>query len=229
MREDAAGVIPRPTGDSELGWARIVVHYQGDIIQGVPPIFEGAFSVNGVVHHIMTKDNYLRNRLTLDPELLSPLNDPDSNLVIWRDSDIMSGHEEQFARINTSLPNSSYQQSQTCGHDSLSFNTDPLLNPALRKAVSHPWYDPFGVLGIALHNESFAKRDDVAGGSMGTKSVTAIKALPTGGLNFPPVSQTQSAKMQGVRKVKRLYIWASPPIAAIHNSTEHSRMPPHRF
>lgn len=179
MREDAAGVTPRPTGKSELGWARIMVHTQGDVVQGTPPIFEGAFSVNGVVHHIMTKENYLRNKLTLDPELLSPLNDPDSRLVIWRDSDVMSAHEEQLALASGDLPDSSYRPTRphTCGHDDLSYNTDPLQNPALRKASSHPWYDPFGVLGMSFRNESLLKRDDVAGGGTGSTLVTVMSGI----------------------------------------------------
>jgi hypothetical protein len=179
MREDTAGVSPRPSGKSELGWARIMVHHQGDVVQGIPPIFEGAFSVNGVIHHIMTKENYLRHKLTLDPELFSPLNDPDSHLVIWRDSDIMSPHEEQLAYISGiidgSLP-SNYRPTgpQTCGHDNLPFNTDPLENPALRIATPKPWYDPFGVLDISFRNESFFKRDDVAGGGTGSNFASSI-------------------------------------------------------
>lgn len=173
MREDAAGVTPRPAGKSELGWARIMVHHQGDVVQGIAPIFEGAFSVNGVIHHVITKENYLRNKLELDPELVSSVNDPDSGLVIWRDSDVMSSLEEQIARlsgvIGGSLP-SSYAPARphTCGHDNLSFNTDPLENPALRATSINPWYDPFGVLDISLPNQSF-KRDDVAGGGTGSK------------------------------------------------------------
>jgi hypothetical protein len=182
MREDAAGVIPRPTCKSELGWARIYVHHQGDVVQGIPPIFEGAFSVNGVVHHVMTKENYLRHKLTLDPELFTPLDDPDSRLVVWRDSDIMSPLEEQLASIRSTFgdsPDSIYRPAhpQTCGHDNLSFNTDPLENPALRKAAPNPWYDPFGVLDTSFHDESFVKRDDVAGGGTGSKLVAAKSVI----------------------------------------------------
>ncbi|KAL5518495.1 hypothetical protein ACEPAH_177 [Sanghuangporus vaninii] len=89
MREDAAGMIPRP----ELGWARILVHSQGDADRGIPPVFEGAFSVRGVTHNIQTRDNYLRKRHALDPELLEG-NNPDSQLVIWRDSDVVSDKDE---------------------------------------------------------------------------------------------------------------------------------------
>lgn len=124
----------------------------------------------------MTKENYLRNKLALDPGLISVSNDPDSHLIIWRDSDIMSPHEEQLAHISGIIDGSldpDYQPSQwqTCGHDDLSFNTDPLKNPALRKGALNPWYNPFGVLDMSFQNNSFIKRDDVAGGGTGSTLV----------------------------------------------------------
>ena len=174
MREDAAGVLPRPSGQKELGWARIMVHHQGNVVQGIAPSFEGAFSVNGVVHHVMTKENYLRNKLDLDPELVSPLGDLETPLVIWRDSDIMSTHEEKIARFggfNDSTLDPAYTSSgpQTCGHDHLDHNIDPSLNPALRKPAVSPWYDPYGVLDAPFLDSSLRKRDDVAGGGSGNK------------------------------------------------------------
>jgi hypothetical protein len=141
-----------------------MIHHQGDVDEGIPPVFEGAFSVDGVIHHIMTKENYLRNRLELDPELVSFPSDPDSRLVIWRDSDVMTPHEEQAARNGGTVV-----RPQVCGHDNLSYNTDPWLNPMLRKPGVSPWYDPLGVLDTSLSNESVVKRDDVAGGGSGSK------------------------------------------------------------
>lgn len=163
MREDAARVLPQSSRIRELGWARIMIHHQGDAAEGIAPVFEGAFYVNGVVHHIMTKENYLRNKLDLDPEVVSPPTDPDSHLVIWRDSDIMTSHE------HATHIGSTVTRPQLCGHDSLPYNTDPWLNPMLRKPVVNPWYDPFGVLDTTLSNESIVKRDDVAGGGSGSK------------------------------------------------------------
>ncbi|KIP05328.1 hypothetical protein PHLGIDRAFT_25147 [Phlebiopsis gigantea 11061_1 CR5-6] len=93
MREDAAGVQPRPSGGKhELGWARITVHDQGDAAAGRPPSFEGAFSVYGDVHHVMTADNYMRTKHALDPHTII-VNHPDGELVIFRDSDVMTAHE----------------------------------------------------------------------------------------------------------------------------------------
>ncbi|KAL4254484.1 Zinc metalloprotease [Abortiporus biennis] len=164
MREDAANVLPRPSGKSELGWARITVHHQGDTSKGLPPSFEGAFSANGIIHHIMTKDNYIRNKHHMDPKLLIiDDSDPDSTLVIFRDSDIMTPEEYHVASGGQGIAPA---PGRTCGHDSLSFNRNPLENPALRKPHQGHWYDPFGMINAYSPNSSLIARDDVAGGGM---------------------------------------------------------------
>jgi len=168
MREDAVGVVPHPSHHSELGWARIMVHHQGDMDQGIAPVFEGAFSVNGVVHHVMTKDNYLRTKHTLDPEIAHPLDDVDSSLVIWRDSDVMNSHEEHALPtdiLDTVFPP---PRPQTCGHDRLSYNTDPSQNSVLQKPLSNSWFTNPLVLG-PFANRSITRRDDAVGSGMGTK------------------------------------------------------------
>ncbi|KAH9949455.1 Metallo-peptidase family M12-domain-containing protein [Amylocystis lapponica] len=166
LREDAAGVLLRPWGSPELGWARIVVHHQGDAAAGIAPVFEGAFSANGVVHHVMTKDNYLRNKHQLDPHIAISDDDPDSALVIWRDSDTVSPHELTSGGLDASFVAA---PPQSCGHDALTYNTDPEWNTALRMPVvppPHPWYDPLGMLWDDNGaNSSVSRRDDVAGGS----------------------------------------------------------------
>ena len=66
MREDAAGVARYGLGSGnveEEGWARIVVHEQGDAESGVEPRFEGAFEVRGMVYHVMTRESYERSRM----------------------------------------------------------------------------------------------------------------------------------------------------------------------
>ena len=163
MREDTVGLRHRPEG-LELGWARIMVHHQGDVEKGMPPIFEGAFSVNGVAHHIMTKENYLRSKLPLDPDISIPLDNPESNLVIWRDSDVIRPQE---LATGFSTDSDAHSQPHTCGVERFPYNTDPLVNPALRKRPTHTihWYDPLGM----FDSYSWTKRDDVAGGGMGSK------------------------------------------------------------
>ncbi|KZT22093.1 hypothetical protein NEOLEDRAFT_1157893 [Neolentinus lepideus HHB14362 ss-1] len=171
MREDAAGALPRPSQQRTLGWARIIVHDQGDITQGTPPIYEGAFSVQGQIHHIMTKDNYLRHKHEFDSPITVFQDEPDSPLIIFRDSDLMSILEEHTLR--TGIPpdlSEPLQPPRTCGHDSLSYNTDPNLNPSLRQDNTSPWYDSLGV----FNPFSFIKRDDVAGGNATTNFINNI-------------------------------------------------------
>ncbi|THH12830.1 hypothetical protein EW146_g7321 [Bondarzewia mesenterica] len=173
MRQDAAGVIARP--DDALGWARIVVHDQGDSERGRAPVFEGAFSVRGVVHHIITKDNYLRGKLDLDPQALD--GDPDASLVIWRDSDVMSVREHVAAlegrpvMLDDGDGVFGIGGPRTCGHDRLPWNTDN--NPVLRKPAVSPWVDPFGFIESS-YIDTFGKRDDVAGGGMSSNFSNVI-------------------------------------------------------
>jgi len=157
-----------------------MVHYQGDSNTGAPPVLEGAFTVNGVTHHISTSDNYLRNKQQLDPELVD-LTHSGAGLVIWRDSDVLPHHEEAALRLKHGLPPkaSPLQRPASCAHDSLTYNTDPYENPALRKPQPpSPWYDPFNVLDAysTSPNVSAYKRDDVAGDGMNTKSVFKLMA-----------------------------------------------------
>ncbi|KAJ7071593.1 zinc metalloprotease, partial [Mycena amicta] len=162
LREDAAGVMPM-AHPAELGWARIMVHHQGDIDAHVAPVFEGAFTVKGVVYHVATKDNYYRNKRPLDPDA-EPLDIVDSELVIWRDSDIMTPEEERLAHAGLPPP-----VPQTCGHDKLSYNTDPAQNPILLKQQTNPWLDsPLNLF------TNISKRDDVVGTEMGTNFVNNI-------------------------------------------------------
>ncbi|KAH9996624.1 Metallo-peptidase family M12-domain-containing protein [Russula vinacea] len=94
MREDAARAPHRAS--EVLGWARITVHDQGDARTGRSPAFEGAFSVRGVIHHVTTRDSYVRNRGTLDPDFHpDSAVVPDEGLVVWRDSDVMEPWEER--------------------------------------------------------------------------------------------------------------------------------------
>lgn len=172
LREDAAGVRPRPSGKSELGWARITIHHQGDVSTGLPPLFEGAFSVNGNVHHVMTKENYLRHKDQLDPHIHE--DDINSSLVIFRDSDFMSPQEHHVAKGGSPHTFVTSRPSKGCAHDSLTYNTDPYENQALRKPAISPWYDPLGLFESTPQNVSLARRSDISGNTMGTNFADSI-------------------------------------------------------
>ena len=170
LKEDAAGVIRKPYHPPELGWARILVHHQGNVAKGIPPLYEGAFTVNGVAHHIVSKENYLRNKHFLDPTVELGDDDPESKIVVFRDSDIMT--EDELRGISAFVPTSKSK----CSHDSLEHNTSPSKNPVLRPPGKSNWFDTWGVLESTTttvweNDTMLTKRDDVAGGAMGSKYV----------------------------------------------------------
>jgi hypothetical protein len=172
MRADAARALPH-AGDV-LGWARITVHDQGDARTGRPPVFEGAFSVRGVTHHVATRDNYLRNRGTFDPDFHADSTAvSDGDLVVWRDSDVMDPWEERVVRRSYEREQRSHEsdfEPARCAHDNLPWNSDPLLNPVLRPPANvGSWYDPFGFHGKSILAELLTKRDDIAGSGSSNK------------------------------------------------------------
>lgn len=128
LREDAAGGLDRTfnTPSGSLGWARIVIHHQGNILENIPPVFEGAFSVNGVVHHVLTIENYMRNRHIRDPQ--PDQNSVDGGLVIFRDFDVIPAGQDPLDDDG----DMAYRGSQLCKHDSLDFNRDMIQHPVLR-------------------------------------------------------------------------------------------------
>jgi hypothetical protein len=174
LDEDYAGGLRRVHGSLQppgyRGWARIMVVNGGDPSQNRPPIFEGAFSVDGVIHHVLTSDNYLRSRLPGDPELSAK-----SEMVIFRDSDIMSHAEANNIGRGAGLKGSSTAQPrpQTCAHDRLDYNVDN-LNPVIRygtemdRAARNTWLDPFGLASLGswpFSNSTINKRQgDIGGG-----------------------------------------------------------------
>ncbi|KAG6891001.1 hypothetical protein C0992_011278 [Termitomyces sp. T32_za158] len=177
MRENAVGVVPMPHS-SELGWVRIVIHHTGDMERGLPPEYEGAFSVNGVVHHIMTKDSYLRTKTDLDPDVSQVLDNLDSSLVIWRESDVMTAEEERIAKRE--LSDSALAHQSSCGHDRLVFNTSPQSNPILLPGPPAPDSWLRAMLDSRFRNGTVYARDDVSIGNsnsgMSTKQVYSFKA-----------------------------------------------------
>ncbi|KAG8812634.1 hypothetical protein FRC17_001927 [Serendipita sp. 399] len=179
MDEDAAGGIRRPYhspyANGHRGWARITLLDGGDAEAQRPPVFEGAFSVDGIVHHVLTLDNYLRMKLPEDPEPILG-----SQLVIFRDSDLMSHEEAEYFRTGFPAQNAGqHKRPQTCAHDRLGFNVDK-THPVLRfgagfdRIAPSGWYDPFGLVSpdeSSAYNASLRKRqNDIGNGSGGSTS-----------------------------------------------------------
>jgi len=174
MREDAARMYPHHH-PAVLGWARLMVHNPGDLDREIAPVFEGAFSVNGVIYHIMMRDNYLRNKHELDPDLPIESSLSNSNLVIWRDADEMTLEEEHFVRTGNH-PTNSLLSPQSCGHDRLDFNNarNPVINAG---TCGLSWIE--GLLKPSSSAPRY-RRDDAPTGSggMGTESVSFYPDRP---------------------------------------------------
>jgi hypothetical protein len=107
--EEVAGIEHSP--DAFVGRASVMVHEAGENTR-----WEGAFSVDGVNYHVMTRERYERTRTMDDADVAAFGND----LVIFSDADM--GYADGQKHSN----------STGCMHDRLPFNTDP-AHPVLRR------------------------------------------------------------------------------------------------
>jgi len=115
-------------GQSEwtnVGWARINVHQDGS-----KPIFEGAFTIDGMHHHVQTDVNYRNTMIPGDPEIDAAA---EEYMVVWRDSDITEEYRHSDLKRDVSTP-------AGCSSDDLLYNRDD--NNLVYRAVeaeSTPW------------------------------------------------------------------------------------------
>lgn len=184
LDEDFAGGIQRPhNGDGHRGWARIMVLSGGEDSESL--LFEGAFSVNGVIHHVLTKENYLRTMLPGDPEP-----DMDEELVIFRDIDMMTYAEAEHLRTGTPMDLLRHRKRpQTCSHDKLPYNVDE-MNPVLRfgagldRSNRGSWFDPLGLLSSDsndMYNQGLQRRQgDIGGGANSSSNFVNTIGQTTG-------------------------------------------------
>ena len=81
---DASGL-----GWVRAGWARITVE-----VDGIKPLFTGAFLLNHDAHHVQLRSWYMKTRRVLDPELEVS---GDEYMVVWRDSDLKKAEDSSQA------------------------------------------------------------------------------------------------------------------------------------
>lgn len=108
---------------SNVGWARIVVHRDGD-----HPLFEGAFTILHNHHHIRLRSSYMQTKHELDPHAEES---DDEYMVVFRDSDI-----DREWNMHTELRRS--ERGPSCPSDQLSFNvqdTNPVRAEILKRNV----------------------------------------------------------------------------------------------
>ncbi|KAM0246356.1 hypothetical protein ACHAP5_004829 [Fusarium lateritium] len=96
-------------GWTNAGSARITIHRDGK-----DPVFEGTLKIDGNHHHIHTGTNYQQVRHENDPAL-SPKEQSDDVMVVWRDSDIMSFSPNELRKRDASAA--------LCNSDTLGFNS----------------------------------------------------------------------------------------------------------
>ncbi|KLU81556.1 zinc metalloprotease mde10 [Magnaporthiopsis poae ATCC 64411] len=110
-----------------VGWARINMRRDG-----VRPIFDGSFRIDGDNHHIQTDEAYRQTRIRGDPEIDWS---SDDYMVVWRDSDIgRDAHSyDDDNNNNDDDDDPSYGElkrrglrtrSPLCSSDGLDFNAD---------------------------------------------------------------------------------------------------------
>jgi hypothetical protein len=80
---DRAGLeLSKMRDGAVLGSARIMVH---DHAEGIEPVYEGTFDIDGETYHILTKDHYNRVKTKNDAEAYG-------SLVIFRNTDMQESH-----------------------------------------------------------------------------------------------------------------------------------------
>ncbi|EXJ95410.1 hypothetical protein A1O1_00531 [Capronia coronata CBS 617.96] len=175
-----------------VGWARIVVRRDG-----VHPLFEGAFTVNGNHHHIQMKSSYMATKHLMDPDLED---DDDEYMAVWRDSDVSR-------QTHTELKRSA---GLTCASDKLEFNSNP-DHPIFRDLTLKR---DVGYWGAVSFSNLLGKRQNIDGGGAGNGNSAGVNLRSTIG---------STAGCPTTRKVALLGVATDCGYTASFNSTDSLR------
>ncbi|KAL0941075.1 adam protease adm-b [Colletotrichum truncatum] len=188
----------RHEGHSEwtnVGWARITIHRDG-----VDPIFEGAFRIDGDHHHIQTGSSYRARKHREDPDAPDRRN-PDDYMVVWRDSDIM---EYYFDREDLKRD---VKGRTSCNSDNLDFNANYDLFDARAPPDTLQSVSSNSLFGASL----FGRQTD--GGSTGNNGAGVNLVSTIGQTNGCP----------STRKIALLGVATDCTYTAAFNSTQAVR------
>lgn len=144
--EETAGMN---SGKGIRGSAALSIQHTG--INGVEPIVEGSFNIDGVTYHVKTTENYLRLRRP-DEVLL----DNHGSMVVFRDTDMYLDDHDELS--SSHIP--------SCSHDSHAFNQN-MSHPIWQNRHDNlftPLDDPFAVI----------RRSDTGGMSGSTNYINSI-------------------------------------------------------
>ncbi|EON64711.1 hypothetical protein W97_03944 [Coniosporium apollinis CBS 100218] len=141
---------------TRTGWARITVRRDG-----IYPLFEGAFTIDHIHHHVQMSSNYMQTRHALDPELVL---DADDFMVVWRDSDIAGFGQAEHSELKRDLGLGGLESRDACQSDRLDFNIQPdhPVHKMLRRDDSY-WSTPVESLFSKRQNDGIPGSGNSAG------------------------------------------------------------------
>ncbi|GFZ46899.1 Disintegrin and metalloproteinase domain-containing protein B [Saitozyma sp. JCM 24511] len=144
------------SGNGRMGSANIMVHYPGG--DGVDPVFEGSFVIDGVTYHVLTRDKYLRLRKPGDVEV-----EDFGDMVVFRDIDMFD--------------DAPVTSTHTCSHDSLPHNNN-MSHPIWlnRHAEVFTPFPPYGGDLDEINQHDMWKRDDTGGMTGSSNFINSINS-----------------------------------------------------
>ncbi|KFZ12796.1 hypothetical protein V502_06900 [Pseudogymnoascus sp. VKM F-4520 (FW-2644)] len=183
---------------THAGWARVVIHRDG-----VDPLFEGAFRIDGNHHHIHPRNSYIATKHELDPYVED---DREDLMIVWRDSDI-TPDEPNRGELKRDLNTGS------CLSDDLTFNLMP----------EHPVYSQvYSQSTILRKGESFW--GSISSGSIFGRDIDATGNLPGNGAAVNLLNSIGNpAGCPTSRKVALVGIATDCTYTAFFNSTSSVR------
>ncbi|KAI8982146.1 Metallo-peptidase family M12B Reprolysin-like-domain-containing protein [Mycotypha africana] len=176
-----------------LGWARIVI--RNDIKHDLDyPLFEGAFSINGDIHHIKLRNNYHLTKRSDDADLSTE--GAQQHLVIYRDSDTVTKENKYYNR--SIIPHLTGE----CGFDRLSQHHQQLQRQIL---------DPFKIPSFST--TSFSKNSVV-------DSIFDIPTTP----KVPSLAKRAPAGCPTTKKILYMGAAADCTYTKHYGTTDNARM-----
>jgi hypothetical protein len=144
------------SGNGRMGSANIMVHHPGG--DGVDPVFEGSFVIDGVTYHVLTRDKYLRLRKPGDVEV-----EDFGDMVVFRDIDMFDDAPVTSAH--------------TCSHDSLPHNNN-MSHPIWRNRHAEVFtpFPPHGGDIDEINQFDLWKRDDTGGMTGSSNFINSINS-----------------------------------------------------
>lgn len=167
-RLQAARIGLHLSEDTQRGWARLTLNQPSDSLQqsaGQKMLAEGAFELDGEMHHVKTFDSWMRSKRHpegFETHVSKRHLEQGDGLVLLRDRDLDFGAYELPAAVKRELTAQGLEAEESdssCSHDKLEFNRDqqhPIYQQARQMAFDatygrkEGWLDT--LLGVSPAN-----------------------------------------------------------------------------